>query len=131
MVKDRLVYAVHILDTIETLQGMQLTHDIFVTDTIKYHATYRLLQLITESAKRLDGSLVERHPEINWAGIRGFRNAMVHDYLDLNDAVAWDIVQNHVPQLYAAILAEVPNWPELRSQKDRVRKEIEGEYGDV
>lgn len=131
MAKDRLAYAVHILDSIETLQGLVVSYDDFLSDAAKYHASYRLLQLIAESVKRLDESFLARNPQVNWNGIRGFRNVIVHDYLDLNDAVAWEVITHHVPVLYQAMLSEVPNWDALRVQRERIKQKVEEEYKDA
>ena len=38
-------------------------------------------------------------PEVDWRGIIGFRNVMVHDYLDITLVRVWDVVELELPIL--------------------------------
>ncbi|HVU10892.1 MAG TPA: HepT-like ribonuclease domain-containing protein [Phototrophicaceae bacterium] len=42
------------------------------------------LQTMAESTQRLSDLLKSAHPEIDWVGINGFRNRLVHGYLSVN-----------------------------------------------
>jgi len=42
----------------------------------------RNLQVLAESTKNLSDSLKAVHPDVDWQGIVGFRNILVHYYLD-------------------------------------------------
>jgi len=66
-------------------------------------ATIRELQELAESTQRLSAHLKARHPEISWAGIAGFRNVLVHDYLGLSLQRVWEIVERDLPPLRIAI----------------------------
>ena len=39
------------------------------------------------------------HPEIDWHGIAGFRNVLVHEYLGINLQRVYDIVTLDLPDL--------------------------------
>jgi uncharacterized protein with HEPN domain len=67
-------------------------------------AVIRNLQVTAESTQRLSGDLKAAHPEINWSGIVGLRNALVHDYFGVDLGVVWEIVVRDVPQLKSAVL---------------------------
>ena len=47
----------------------------------------------------------ERRSDINWRGIAGFRNVIVHDYLDLDLEKIWAIIETDLPPL-AVVIAE-------------------------
>jgi len=57
------------------------------------------LQVLAESAKRVSGELKAAHPEIDWHGIVGFRNVLVHEYLGINLQRVSDIVSLDLPDL--------------------------------
>ena len=56
-------------------------------------AVIRNLQIMAESTMRLSNQLKAQHDEVNWSGIAGFRNVVVHDYMDLDMEMFWEIIQ--------------------------------------
>ncbi len=46
-----------------------------------------------------------QHTEIDWPGISGFRNRLIHGYLNVNVAIVWKVLQNYLPPLKAAVHA--------------------------
>ncbi len=108
--KDDLKYVLHILECIrhinEDVAGGKGTFD---ASHMIQDAVLRNLQVIAESTKRLSPGLKEQHKGIDWAGIAGFRNFLVHDYLGVDLGVVWDIVSRDVPALermLAALLSD-------------------------
>ena len=93
MIDDRL-YLLHILTCIGRVQQyvMQGQHS-FMESTLIQDAVIRNLQVLGESARRLSEEAKARRPEVDWRGIIGFRNVMVHDYLDITLARVWDVVE--------------------------------------
>lgn len=74
------------------------------------------MQLIAlgESTKNLDkvtdGTLLSRHPEIEWRRLMGMRDFLSHHYFDLNEEVVFNVCQVHIPRLareLEGMLAEV------------------------
>jgi uncharacterized protein with HEPN domain len=55
-------------------------------------ATLRRLQTLSESAQRLSPEFKAAHPEVSWADIAGFRNRLVHAYLDIDLDLTWNTV---------------------------------------
>ena len=66
-------------------------------------AVIRNLQVMAESTKRLSEGLKAQQSQIDWAGIAGFRNLLVHDYFSVDLGVVWLIVEADVPRLKAAV----------------------------
>jgi uncharacterized protein with HEPN domain len=52
---------------------------------------------------RLSEPLRTMHPEVNWRSIRGFRNIVVHDYVDVELDAVWQIAVNDLPVLKTAV----------------------------
>lgn len=69
-----------------------------------YDATLRNLQTLSEATQRLPEELKSAYPAIPWQQIRGFRNILVHNYLDDIDAqTIRAVVQQHLPPLSLAV----------------------------
>ncbi len=62
------------------------------------------LQTIADAARNhLSDELKERHPEIRWRAVYGFRNIAAHDYAEVNLALIWEIVERHLGPLRTAV----------------------------
>ncbi len=57
---------------------------------------------MAESTQRLSEPLKAAHPEIDWVGISGFRNRLVHSYLSVNMDVLWNVIEKYLPELKQA-----------------------------
>ncbi len=83
--KDDRLYLIHILESIDrveeyTSDGMEQ----FLIDKKTQDAVLRNLQILAESTQRISPELKSAHTEIDWRGISGFRNVLVHGYLGVN-----------------------------------------------
>jgi uncharacterized protein with HEPN domain len=61
-----------------------------------------LFLAIGESLKNIDrvtgGTLLAKYPEIDWAGVKGFRDIIAHHYFDIDaDQVFWICKHNLIP----------------------------------
>jgi len=54
---------------------------------------------MSESTQRLSDALKEQYEDVNWKGIAGFRNIVVHDYLGINLVRVWEIIDSFLPEL--------------------------------
>ncbi|MEA2602561.1 MAG: hypothetical protein QOF89_3553 [Acidobacteriota bacterium] len=77
-----------------------------------YLAVERGIQIIGEAANRVSPGFQERHPEIPWRKIVAQRNVLVHEYGDVDPALIWDLVQEHLPRLVAQLEDLVPPPPQ-------------------
>jgi uncharacterized protein with HEPN domain len=62
-------------------------------------AVIRNLQTLAESTQKLSEELKVQHPEINWKALSGFRNILVHNYLDLDLPQIGVVIENRLPPL--------------------------------
>ncbi|MGK7895322.1 MAG: DUF86 domain-containing protein [Xenococcus sp. (in: cyanobacteria)] len=99
-------YIQHILDCIQQIKEYsKLGKDSFFTNMMLQDAILRRLQTMAESTQRLSEQTKEQMTEIDWRSISGFRNILVHDYLDgINLETVWQIIENYLPNLEKAII---------------------------
>lgn len=74
-------------------------------------AVERAVQIIGEAANRVNVQFRETHPEISWRKIVAQRNVLVHEYGDVEDALIWDLVQEHLPELIRHLEPLIPPQP--------------------
>jgi uncharacterized protein with HEPN domain len=102
--KDDRLYLLHIRDCIDRIEDYTSGgRESFLTDRMRQDAVLRSLQTLAESAKRLSDGLKASRSEVNWRGIAGLRNILVHDYLGVDLARIWEVCETFIPELKAAI----------------------------
>ena len=75
---------------------------VFASPTLQ-DAIVRNLQILCESTQRLTESSKGRHPEVDWRGISGLRNVLVHGYFEVDLEAIWTIIQRDLPVLEGAV----------------------------
>ena len=71
----------------------------FESNVIIQDAVIRNFEVIGEAAKNLSVELRARHPEVDWQGMNGFRNFLVHVYFGVDLSVLWTIIKDDIPAL--------------------------------
>lgn len=69
------------------------------------HGVQRGIEIISEAARRIPPELQAREPNIPWAQIMGIGNVLRHEYHRVSDTLIWNVVQEYLPSLKAAIAA--------------------------
>jgi len=103
--KDDKFYCIHILESINRIYGYMegMSKNDFLSSTLTQDAVARNLQILAESTQRLSTTFKEQHPGIEWHGIAGLRNILVHDYLGIDFETVWSVVKNNLPELLNVI----------------------------
>lgn len=93
--------AQHILEAIEEIENFvgTLTYDNFESNSLVRSATERQLITIGEASLHLSEEIKEKYDEIDWRGIKGFRNIMTHEYFGISVKMVWVVVINELPKL--------------------------------
>lgn len=104
-------YLQHILDAItkatEFAAEVESSADLETTPLVQF-ALVRALEIIGEAANKIakaDANFIKQHPEIEWVGIRGLRNKVIHDYFEIDYELVWRVVKNDLPTLARQIRA--------------------------
>lgn len=79
--------------------------DAFMKSTLLQDGIIRHLQVMSESSQRVSDTLNTAHPEIDWRAMAGFRNVLVHDYLNIELDIVWNVVKNELVDLRPKIEA--------------------------
>lgn len=118
--RDQGVYLEHILECIGRVQQYTTGGlESLAADQMTQDAVMRNLQVLAESCMRMSSEIRDRRREIDWKGIAGFRNVMVHDYLDLDLEKIWEIIQVDLPPLAVVISEELARVDaDLRAQDE-------------
>lgn len=66
-------------------------------------AVLRRLETIADATHRLSPDLKERHPEVPWQQVYGFRNIAAHAYEKLDLRRVWEIVEHYLPPLKTVV----------------------------
>lgn len=114
--KDDRLYLLHISECIAWIEEFSVDgREVFLKDRKTQDAVLRNLQTLAESTQRLSDSVKDAYPEINWRGIAGFRNFLVHDYLGLDLLRIWEIVEEFLPDLKRKLQPLLDGLPPQRS----------------
>ncbi len=71
-------------------------------DNMAVDAIAKRLEEIGEQAKRITADTLGAMPEVDWAAVKGMRDVIAHDYLDVQIEVVVDVVREHLPALRQA-----------------------------
>ncbi len=80
----------------------------FLSDEVLQNAVMRQIQIVGEAANRVSDSTRIANPAIPWHEIIGMRNRLVHDYVNINAALVWDVVQTDLDPLIEKLGGLVP-----------------------
>jgi len=114
-VRSERAYLEHILHCIRRIRqdSCDGKETVFASPTLQ-DAIVRNLQILCESTQRLRESSKMRRPEVDWRGISGLRNVLVHGYFEVDLETIWTIIQRDLPVLEGAVkglLGEPPREP--------------------
>jgi uncharacterized protein with HEPN domain len=97
------LHLTYILECISNVEELTASgRSAFETAKHDRAAALYYLQTMAESTQRQSEQIKAPHPEVDWLGISGFRNRLVHGYLDVNVDILWSVIENSLPELKVA-----------------------------
>jgi uncharacterized protein with HEPN domain len=106
-VKNDLLYVKHVTETAEVITSYVLgvSPDDFLENKMLCDAVLRNLQILSESTQKISQETKDKYKNIPWRDIAGFRNILVHDYLEGIDLIAvWNVIVRDLPNLHREFL---------------------------
>lgn len=76
-----------------------ITQSQFEENKIILEAVAFNISQIGELAKLIDRDVMDANRQIDWMGMRGLRNRIVHDYDHVSSSIIWAVIQSDLPQL--------------------------------
>lgn len=71
----------------------------FVEDEKLHLAVVKLIENIGEASKRITPESKNKYPKVNWKKAMAMRDRLVHDYMDVDLAIVFDVATSEVPEL--------------------------------
>ena len=78
---------------------LDISYEDFIRDEKLQLAITKLIENIGEASKRLSADARERYPNVEWNKALAMRNRLVHDYMDVDLAIVFDVATYEVPLL--------------------------------
>ena len=97
------------------IDGMTL--DDFLADRKTRDAVIRNCEVIGEAIKHIPDDFRKAHPDVDWQGLAGLRDVLIHQYFGVDHVTLWNIVALECPK-YCAALAALPECPPLPESLD-------------
>jgi uncharacterized protein with HEPN domain len=75
----------------------------FLKDTQCQDAVVRRFAVIGEASRRISEKMKAYYPDMAWHEMIGMRNAIIHEYDDIDMVIVWDTVKKDIPALIYTI----------------------------
>jgi uncharacterized protein with HEPN domain len=91
-------------DILEAISAIErfvegISFEEFKNSDEKSSAVIRKFEIIGEVTKGLPEDLKEKHPEIPWKEMAGFRDKLIHFYFGVKFELVWQAIKNRLPQI--------------------------------
>lgn len=110
MQHDDSIYLGHMLDTARKAVarlGGKTRADFDADEDLRIVLTH-WVQIIGEAASRVSRATQAAHPKIPWRRITGMRHRIVHDYMNTDADILWEVVTRNLPELISLLTPIVP-----------------------
>ncbi len=113
MFKSEIEFLKHIRDEAKFIieHTLNISKEDFLKDEVFKRASTRSLEIIGEAVKNLSKEFREQYPLIDWKSIAGTRDVVIHDYMNVDYDVIWEITQVYVPDLYKQVILIIEEHP--------------------
>ena len=117
--RDLGVYLGHIVMAMDAIAEyiMGMRDEDFFNDRKTQDAVIRNCEIIGEAIKHVPDDYRAQHPEVDWRGLAGLRDVLIHQYFGVDYVVVWQIAVSECP-LYRTAIAALPEYKRLKSESE-------------
>ena len=90
------------IDDVKSFIG-DMSYEEFLASTLVKNATAFSVAQIGELTTVLSDDAKARLVDIDWRGVKGFRNWIIHNYEKVDVLMFWDVVQHSLPEMEAIL----------------------------
>ncbi|HUS40685.1 MAG: HepT-like ribonuclease domain-containing protein [Pirellulales bacterium] len=110
MPKDDVRYVGHMVDCARRVEQFVAgkSRPQYDADEVLRLAIVHLIQTIGEAAGCVSADFQQQNPQVPWPQIIGMRNRIVHDYLNVDYDIAWQVATRDIGPLVSALAALLP-----------------------
>lgn len=83
----------------------------FVSDSKTHFATIKQLEIIGGAANHLSAKIIKDFSEMDWRGIRSFRNILIHEYFNVRLEDVWQTILDDLPPLKKTVEKMLQQFP--------------------
>ncbi len=88
-----------------------LTEATLTIEQMRYDAILRNIELIGEAATHVPAEVRDMAADVPWQMIIGARNRVAHGYLGIASETVWNILEQQIPALQAALRSLLARMP--------------------
>jgi len=95
------LFAEDILECIEKIENYigDMEFGDFESDSKTIDAVVRNLEIIGEASKYIPNEIKKEYGNVDWKGIVGVRNRIIHEYFGVDLDIIWRIIEREIPML--------------------------------
>ncbi|MFQ6052426.1 MAG: DUF86 domain-containing protein [Candidatus Hydrothermarchaeota archaeon] len=90
-----------------------LSFEEFVNDDKTVSAVVRKLEIIGEATKNISPAIKRKYSQLNWRGMAGMRNKLIHNYFGVDFEILWKVVKEDITGIK----------PQVKQMLDELEKE--------
>jgi hypothetical protein len=103
--RDQILFLEDILESIQFIDQYicDLDYSDFINDMKTFDAVLRNLEVIGEAAKNISIQVKISNDNINWKGMAGMRDKLIHGYFGVDPEIVWETIKNRLPEIETQI----------------------------
>ncbi len=126
----------HLLTILEAVEKIKIyTNDLKdadsffeINDQLNFNASINLLIAIGEESKKIDEELRNKFVLVNWNEVIGLRNILSHNYIGIDNAIIWDVIQNYLDNVKDCSIEMLKHLVNTEILKENLTEVLKNKY---